>query len=112
MFMTKNIKNTKTRYSSFSLEAEEYEKGNFEYQNTVDTVLSVARRAKDIFESSEPQEKRAFLNYLLQNPSVQDKKLTFTVRSPFNLVLELTSSPVGGAYRELNPNRRFHKPQC
>jgi site-specific DNA recombinase len=95
-----------------SLEAEEYEKGNFDYQNTVATVLSVARRAREIFESSEPHEKRAFLNYLLQNPSVQDKKLTFTVRSPFNLVLELSNSPVGGAYRELNPNRRFHKPQC
>lgn len=56
-------------------------------------MFSVARRAKTIFESSELHEKRAFLNYLLQNPTVNAEKLEFTMRSPFNLVLELASSP-------------------
>jgi len=51
-------------------------------------------RAKTIFEnSSEPAEKRAFLNYLLQNPTVKEKKLYFSIASPFNLVLELADSP-------------------
>ena len=60
-------------------------------------MFSLARRAKDIFESSEPNEKRAFLNYLLQNPTVNEKTLEFTLRSPFNLVLELSSRPLQGA---------------
>ena len=76
-----------------NIELEEHSKADYDYQTTVASVLSVARRAKSIFESSEPHEKRAFLNYLLQNPTVNDKKLEFTVRSPFNLVLELASSP-------------------
>ena len=57
-------------------------------------MISVARRAKKIFEnSSEVAEKRAFLNYLLQNPTVKEKKLYFSIASPFNLVLELADSP-------------------
>lgn len=76
------------------IEMSEHSKANFDYQTTVATVLSVARRAKTIFEnSSEPARKRAFLNYILQNPTVNGKKLYFTIASPFNLVLELASSP-------------------
>jgi hypothetical protein len=56
--------------------------------------LYILLRAKTIFEnSSEPAEKRAFLNYLLQNPTVKEKKLYFSIASPFNLVLELADSP-------------------
>lgn len=72
----------------------EYRKADFDYQTTVATVISVARRARTIFEnSSEPASKRAFLNLLLQNPTVSGKKLDFTLASPFNLVLELADSP-------------------
>ena len=76
------------------VELSEHRQADYEYQTTVSTVISVARRAKDIFENcSEPMQKRAFLNYLLQNPTVQRKKLYFSIASPFNLVLELSDSP-------------------
>src|SRR3989344_1222657 len=77
-----------------NIELEEYTTADYEYQTTVATVLSVARRAKTIFENcSEPAEKRAFLNYLLQNPTVSGKKLEFSIASPFNLVLQLADRP-------------------
>lgn len=76
-----------------NIELSEHTKANYDYQTTVASVLNVARRAKEIFDSSEISEKRQFLNYLLQNPTVNDKTLEFTMRSPFNLVLELASSP-------------------
>ena len=77
-----------------NIELEEHTNADYEYQTTVSTVISVARRAKTIFEnSSEVAEKRAFLNYLLQNPTVKEKKLYFSIASPFNLVLELADSP-------------------
>ena len=76
------------------IEMSEHSKADYDYQTTVATVLSVARRAKTIFDnSSEPARKRAFLNYILQNPTVNGKKLCFTIASPFNLVLELASNP-------------------
>ena len=68
----------------------EHRKADYDYQTTVAMVVSVARRAKAIFEnSSDVAGKRAFLNSLLQNPTVNGKKLCFTIASPFNLVLEL-----------------------
>jgi len=44
--------------------------------------------------------KRAFLNSLLQNPTVKGKKLYFSIASPFNLVLELADSPIGLPLRD------------
>jgi hypothetical protein len=76
------------------IEMSEHSKADYEYQNTVAVIISVARRAKTIFDnSSEPARKRQFLNYILQNPTVNGKELCFTIASPFNLVLELASSP-------------------
>ena len=76
------------------IELSEHTKADYDYQTTIATVISVARRAKTIFDqSSDPAKKRAFLNYLLQNPTVNGKKLEFSIASPFNLVLELASRP-------------------
>jgi len=76
------------------IELSEHRKADYDYQTTVATVISLARRAKTIFdESSDPARKRAFLNYLLQNPTVNGKKLEFSIASPFNLVLELADRP-------------------
>lgn len=76
------------------IELLEHRKADSEYQTTVATVISVARRARAIFDgSSEPARKRQFLNYILQNPTVNGKKLYFSIASPFNLVLELADSP-------------------
>lgn len=66
---------------------------NKDYLLTLSKVLILATRVKIIFESSEIHEKRALLNYLIQNPTVNGKKLYFTIASPFNLVLELSSNP-------------------
>ena len=69
----------------------EHQKADYDYQTTVATVISVARRAKTIFEnSSEVAGKRAFLNYILQNPIVTGKVLTFELKKPFDLVLNLS----------------------
>ncbi|MFA6520658.1 MAG: recombinase family protein [Candidatus Paceibacterota bacterium] len=76
------------------IELSENRKADYDYQTTVATVVSVARRAKQIFEGSEPSEKRALLNYILQNPTVNEKKLCFSIASPFNLVLDLADSPI------------------
>lgn len=76
------------------VELSEHREADYEYQTTVSTVISVARRAKDLFENcSDLMQKRAFLNFLLQNPTVNAKKLEFSIVSPFNLVLELSDSP-------------------
>ena len=99
MVITKDIYDKKhqeyqDQIQVLEIEMSEHQKADYDYQTTVATVLSVARRAKTVFDnSSEPARKRAFLNYILQNPTVNGKKLDFTLASPFNLVLELADSP-------------------
>ena len=87
------------------IEMSEHTKADYNYQTTVATVISVARRAKDIFDkSSDVAGKRAFLHALLQNPTLNGKKLCFTIASPFNLVLQLADSPTW--LRGLDSNQR------
>ncbi len=85
------------------VELSEHREADYEYQTTVSTVISVARRAKDLSENcSDPMQKRAFLNFILQNPNVNAKKLDFTIASPFNLVFDLADVSSGSAGRALS----------
>lgn len=54
---------------------------------TANMTLNIAKRAKEIFMSSEVEEKHQLLGFLLQNCSLDGKKLDITMRSPFNLIL-------------------------
>jgi len=76
-----------------NIEIEENTKADFDYQMTVASVLNLARHAKRIFESSEISEKRQFINYLIQNPTVKEKTLVFNLRSPFDALLNFSKSP-------------------
>lgn len=91
----KKLEQLKDKQCHLNLEAEEHTKADYNYKLTLSRVFSISRRISSIFERSEPYEKRALLNYLLQNPTVNEKTLGFTLRSPFNLVLELAHCPTG-----------------
>lgn len=89
----KKLQELKDTQYRLNIELEEYTKADHEYHIHVNTVLNISRRVKEIFEGSEVHEKRAILNFLLQNPTVQGKNLEFTLRKPFDTVLELTTCP-------------------
>jgi len=55
-----------------------------EFYTTINMLISLAQRAEEIFESSEPHEKRAFANFLLQNCQLDGKNLKFELKSPFD----------------------------
>ena len=90
----KKYQELQDQLQTLEIEMSEHQKADYDYQTTIATVFSVARRAKAIFEnSSDIAGKRQFLSYLLQNPVVNEKRLSFTIASPFNLVLELAENP-------------------
>ena len=89
----KKLQELKDRQYRLNIELEEHTKADHEYHIQISTILNLARRMKVIFESSEPMEKRAILNYLLQNPTVYAKKLEFTLRKPYDLLFELSDCP-------------------
>jgi hypothetical protein len=59
---------------------------------TVNMVLSLASRARGIFESSEVDEKRQLLNFVFQNLELKEKKLSVTLREPFKMIKDASLS--------------------
>lgn len=99
----KKLQQINDAQNRFNIEMEEHTKGDHQYHVHVGTVISLCRRMSDIFKSSEPSEKRAFLQFLLQNASADGKKLEFTMRKPFDAVLALAHHPTG--LRDLDSNQ-------
>src|SRR5262245_36286852 len=56
---------------------------------TVKTVLDLAKRAKEIYESSKVDEKRQILNFLFSNLEMKDKKAIIHLREPFDKLIEV-----------------------
>ena len=75
------------------VEMSENTKGSIDYQSTVATIVSLCRRSRELFDSSEVGEKTQIINYVFQNLTVNEKTPCFTMRSPFDLMFELASSP-------------------
>jgi hypothetical protein len=63
-------------------ETEDHAKGDESFHVTANMVLSLAKRACEIFESSEVEEKRQLLNFVFQNWELKDKKLLIHYRAP------------------------------
>ena len=71
---------------------ERYTVANENAHITANTVLSLASRARDIFESSEVDEKRQLLNFVFQNLELKEKKLSVTLREPFKMIKDASLS--------------------
>ena len=65
---------------------EEHNKADENFYITASQVLDLSNRALEIFESSEVKEKRALINLLLQNSLLSERKLLFSLRSPFYMI--------------------------
>jgi len=91
----KKLQELKDRQYQLNVELDEYTKADHEYHVYVNTVINLSRRIADIFESSEPMEKRAILGFMLQNPTVSGKNIELALRKPFNTALELATCPTG-----------------
>ncbi len=56
------------------------------YQSTMNTIVSLASRASEIIESSEPHEKQRFLKFLLQNPKSDGTSLEVSLKKSFKIL--------------------------
>ena len=57
---------------------------------TVKTVLDLAKRAKEIYESSKVEEKRQILNFVFSNLEMKNKKAILTPREPFDKLIAVS----------------------
>ena len=86
-FYNKKFKEYTEKQGKVMEELAKHDKADKEYHITANTVLNLAQRALEIFESSEPQEKRQLLNFVFQNLELRQKNLEYKLKTPYDTVL-------------------------
>lgn len=84
----KKLKEYKEKQSEINSELQKHNVADENYYITVNTVLNLAQQAYKIFQSSEVQEKRQLLGFLLQNAQLQDKQFAFDLKKPFDSIAD------------------------
>jgi len=87
------LKAYKEKQHDLNIRLEEYTQADENFHIAASTVFSLTNRALEIFESSEANEKRQLLSFLLQNCRLSGKNLLFELKSPFNSILEYAHHP-------------------
>ena len=84
----KKLREYKEKQTETETEMARYTDADENFYLTANMTLNLAKRAYEIFESSEILEKRQLLNFLLQNLKLRGKKLLFELKTPFDTVLQ------------------------
>ncbi|MEX0999760.1 MAG: hypothetical protein WD000_07360 [Thermodesulfobacteriota bacterium] len=61
------------------------------FKITVNTVLSIAYMAFDLFESSKIEQKRKLINYVFSNLELNGATLRYSLKKPFDLMVDCTT---------------------
>jgi len=80
------VKEYKLKQAEITRQIQNHSDADESFYLTANMVLSISKRVLPIFQSSEIEEKRQILDFLLQNCTLKEKTLEFTMRSPFNLI--------------------------
>ncbi len=87
------LKEYKEKQYDLGIQKNELTKADEDYHIVAKTVLNIAQKAEEIFESSEVTEKNQFMKFLLQNPVVDGKKPVFAMREPFSSIAKASGHP-------------------
>jgi len=81
------------------------------YYSTIEQVIKLTSRAKEIFESSEAENKRRLVGIVLSNLKVDGKNIVSDWVKPFNLIAKFNDHTLGLAswndFRTISPNVRY-----
>lgn len=73
---------------------EQLNKADEEYYLLADTILSLSQRAGELFESSELEQKKEIIKLTLQNLTLIDKKLSYDLIKPFDVILKANDNHI------------------
>lgn len=94
------LKQYKQKQGTLLGKMQQYSKASEEYYVTANTILNLAQQAYDIFQRSETEEKRQLLNFVFQNMQLDQRELVFSVRKPFDTLVESNPRPTLGERRD------------
>ena len=98
------VSSYKSRQTEIVEQMERHEKADKNFYITANLVMNLASRAREIFESSEADEKRQLLDLMFQNLKLQDASLSVQVREPFLTMMDFKNRP--GEWGRLDSNQR------
>jgi hypothetical protein len=78
----------KEHLNGIEAQIEQHQKGEGDYRTTLETLISVASRASEIFERSKTEQKRGLINFVFSNLKLRGRKLEYSLRSPFDLMVD------------------------
>jgi len=107
MICLKKLKEYKEKQVELEVKMEQYTDADENFYLTANMMLNLAKKAYEIFQVSEVNEKRQLLNFLLQNLKLQGKNLVFELKTPFDTVLQ--ASKCSNLLRILNEIRTYFK---
>ncbi len=79
----RKLKEYKEKQADIAQQIAEHSKADENHYLIAARILDISKRAFSIFESSEPNEKRQFLNFILQNCRLKQKTPMFTLKPVF-----------------------------
>lgn len=74
----------KERQTEIATQIEQHQQGDGEYRTTLESLISLASRAAELFERSKIEQKRELIAFVFSNLQLRGKKLEFSLRSPFD----------------------------
>ncbi len=98
----KKLKEYKEKQADVLQQMNEHSQADESYHLTAARILDVSKRATKIFESSEPNEKRQFLNFILQNSRLKQKTPVFTLKPVFQGIVTAHETKKWLGYQDSN----------
>jgi len=87
----KKARELKQQQAEIAVRIEEHQKGEGDFRTTLESLISLASRAAELFERSKTEQKRQLLAFVFLNLRLKGKKLEFSLRSPFDLMVNRAS---------------------
>ncbi len=66
---------------------EQHQTGDDAFRTTLESLLSVASRAAELFARSNVEQKRELLGFVFSNLALKGRELQVSLRSPFDLMV-------------------------
>jgi len=70
------------------LRIEQHRNGEGAFRATLESLISLASRAAELFERSKTDQKRQLIAFVFSNLRLKGEKLEFSLRSPFDLMVK------------------------
>lgn len=83
----KKARDLKDQQAEIAARIEQHQQGNSDFRTTLETLISLASRATELFERSKVEQKRQLIAFVFSNLRLRGKKLDYSLRSPFDLMV-------------------------